>query len=143
MSTSKSAGPRSSSCREELAARVSPRAAVVPNGVIADVWRPRHPAPHANRSSSRGPRAIYTGTIDDRLEANLVELTAGAVGSLILMGQSGDSSVLRWLRSLDNVHFFEAVGQARARRDGPGLRHRRHPASGSGGYSCDVAAEVV
>ena len=56
------------------------------------------------------PRAIYTGTIDDRLEANLVERTAGAVGSLIMIG-GVDPSVLRWLRSIHNVHVFEAVGQ--------------------------------
>ena len=95
---------------EELAARVSPRAAVVPNGVIADVWRPRHPAPLRIEELPR-PRAIYTGTIDDRLEANLVERTAGAVGSLIMIGGVGDPSVLHWLRSIDNVHVFEAVGQ--------------------------------
>ena len=94
---------------EELAARVSPRAAVVPNGVIADVWRPRHSPPPRIEELPR-PRAIYTGTIDDRLEANLVELTASAVGSLIMIGH-GDPSVLRWLRSIDNVHVFEAVGQ--------------------------------
>ena len=45
---------------EELAGRMSPRASVVPNGVIADVWRPRHPAP-ARIAALPGPRAIYTG----------------------------------------------------------------------------------
>jgi glycosyltransferase involved in cell wall biosynthesis len=95
---------------EELAARVSPRAAVVPNGVIADFWRPRHSAPPRIEKLPR-PRAIYTGTIDDRLEANLVELIASAVPSLIMIGEVGDPSVLRWLRSIDNVHVFEAVGQ--------------------------------
>jgi teichuronic acid biosynthesis glycosyltransferase TuaH len=95
---------------EELATRVSPRAAVVPNGVPADVWRPRHAAPPRIEELPR-PRAIYTGTIDDRLEANLVDLTASAVESLILIGEVHDPSVLRWLRSIDNVHVFEAVGQ--------------------------------
>jgi teichuronic acid biosynthesis glycosyltransferase TuaH len=95
---------------EELAERVSPRASVIPNGVIADVWRPRHPAPTRIEELPR-PRAIYTGTIDDRLEANLVELTASAVGSLIMMGEVGDPSVIRWLRSIECVHVFEAVGQ--------------------------------
>jgi glycosyltransferase involved in cell wall biosynthesis len=95
---------------QELAARVSPRAVVVPNGVIADVWRPRHPAPPRIEELPR-PCAIYTGTIDDRLEANLVERTAGAVGSLVMIGGVGDPSVLHWLRSIDNVHVFEAVGQ--------------------------------
>ena len=94
----------------ELAARISPRATVVPNGVIADVWRPRYPTPpQINRL--RRPRAIYTGTIDDRLERRLVEITASMVGSLILMGPPGDAEVIRWLRSIDNVHVFGAVGQ--------------------------------
>ena len=93
----------------ELAARVSPRAVVVPNGVIADGWRPRHSPPQRIEELPR-PRAIYTGTIDDRLEANLVELTASAAASVIMIGH-GDPSVLRWLRSIDNVHVFEAVGQ--------------------------------
>jgi glycosyltransferase involved in cell wall biosynthesis len=94
---------------EELAERVSPRATVVPNGVIADVWRPRHSAPPRIEELPR-PRAIYTGTIDDRLETNLVERTASSVGSLIMLG-AGDPSVRRWLRSIDNVHVFDEVGQ--------------------------------
>jgi teichuronic acid biosynthesis glycosyltransferase TuaH len=95
---------------EELAARVSPRAAVVPNGVIADFWRPRHSAPPRIEELPR-PRAIYTGTIGDRLDASLVELTANAVGSLIMVGQPGDDSVVGWLQSIRNVHVFDAVGQ--------------------------------
>jgi teichuronic acid biosynthesis glycosyltransferase TuaH len=95
---------------EELATRISPRATVVPNGVNPDVWRPRHAGP-ARIEQLRRPRAIYTGTIDDRLEASLVELTAESVGSLIMIGHYGDASVIRWLRSLDNVHVFDTVGQ--------------------------------
>jgi hypothetical protein len=77
--------------------------------VIADVWRPRHSAPLRIEELPR-PRAIYTGTIDDRLEANLVERTASSVGSLIMLG-AGDPSVRRWLRSIDNVHVFDGVVQ--------------------------------
>ena len=95
---------------EELAERLSPRARVVPNGVIPEVWRPSHPAP-ARITALPRPRAIYTGTIDDRLEARLVELTAEAVGALIVIGHFGDASVIRWLQSLENVHVFGTVGQ--------------------------------
>jgi len=95
---------------EELAERLSPRATVVPNGVIAGVWRPRHPAP-ARIAALPGPRAIYTGTIDDRLEVSLVEATARAVGSLIFIGHFGDPGVIEWLRSLPNTHVFDSVGQ--------------------------------
>lgn len=96
---------------EELARRVSPRAQVVPNGVDPEVWRPRHPGPARIEELPR-PRAIYTGTIDDRLEPSLVELTAGAVGSLVMIGHHGDQSVIRWLRSIENVHVLDQVGQA-------------------------------
>jgi teichuronic acid biosynthesis glycosyltransferase TuaH len=95
---------------EELAGRLSPRASVVPNGVIAEVWRPGYPAP-ARIAALPGPRAIYTGTIGDRLEANLVEITARTVGSFILIGYPGDAHTIQWLRSLDNVHVLDAVGQ--------------------------------
>jgi glycosyltransferase involved in cell wall biosynthesis len=95
---------------KELAARISPRATVIPNGVEAGTWQPLRPAPDRIAQLPR-PRAIYTGTIDGRLDTNLVEVTAGAVGSLIFMGQPGDDSVVRWLRSLENVHYFDEVGQ--------------------------------
>jgi glycosyltransferase involved in cell wall biosynthesis len=95
---------------EELAARVSPRATVVPNGVISDVWQPRYAAPTRIDRLAR-PRAIYTGTIDDRLEASLVEATARRVGSLIMLGHPGNPDVMNWLRSLENVHVFDTVGQ--------------------------------
>jgi teichuronic acid biosynthesis glycosyltransferase TuaH len=94
----------------ELASRLSPRAAVVPNGVIADVWRPRYPPPPRIDRLPR-PRAIYTGTIDDRLERDLVEKTASVVGSLIFVGHPGDPDIIRWLRSIANVHLFATVGQ--------------------------------
>lgn len=95
---------------DELAGRLSPRASVVPNGVIAHVWRPRHPEPARIRSLQR-PRAIYTGAIGDRLEMSLVEKTARSVGSLVFMGYPEDPGITRWLRSIDNVHVLPAVGQ--------------------------------
>jgi hypothetical protein len=95
---------------EELATRVSPRATVVPNGVIGEVWQPRHaPPPRINQLAQ--PRAIYTGTIDDRLEVSLVEATARGVGSLVMIGHPGNADVISWLRSIENVHVFDSVGQ--------------------------------
>jgi len=95
---------------KELGTRVSARAQVVPNGVDPDVWRPHHPSPARIEQLPR-PRAIYTGTIDDRLERSLVELTAAAVGSLVMIGLQPDASVSRWLRTIDKVHVFDSVGQ--------------------------------
>jgi teichuronic acid biosynthesis glycosyltransferase TuaH len=95
---------------EELASRMSSHASVVASGVNADLWRRRYPAP-ARIAALPGPRAIYTGTIDDRLLPELVEITARTVGSLIFLGYPGDAGVIQWLRSLDNVHVLDAVGQ--------------------------------
>ncbi len=95
---------------EELASRMSPRATVVPNGMIADVWRPRYSSPSRIAELPR-PRAIYTGSFADRLEPSLVERTASSVGSLIVLGGPLDSPTGKWLRSLDNVHVFGWVGQ--------------------------------
>lgn len=94
----------------ELAARMSPRAEVVPNGVIADAWRPHHAAPRRIEELPR-PRAVYTGSIGDRLDRELVETTASMVGSLIFMGHHGDTGTIEWLRSIPNVHLFGTVGQ--------------------------------
>jgi glycosyltransferase involved in cell wall biosynthesis len=95
---------------EELAARMSPRASVVPNGVIADVWRPRYPVP-SRIAALPAPRAIYTGSFTDRLDASLVENTAKSVGSLILIGYACDDRTVQWLHSLDYVHVYGWVGQ--------------------------------
>ena len=94
----------------ELARRVSPRASVVPNGVSADVWRPRYPSP-SRIATLPGPRAIYTGSIVDRFDASLVERTANSVGSLILIGYLCDDRTVQWLCSFENIHVFDSVGQ--------------------------------
>ena len=95
---------------EELASRISPRAIVAPNGISPAIWRPRYPAPTRIAALPR-PRAIYTGTVDDRLERRLVERTVEAVGALIMIGHVGHQSTVDWLRSLDGVHIFDTVGQ--------------------------------
>jgi glycosyltransferase involved in cell wall biosynthesis len=95
---------------EELASRISPRVKVVPNGVNPAVCRPLHPAP-ARIAALPRPRAIYTGTLDDRLERSLVESTVEEVGALIMIGHVGHQPTVDWLRSLDCVHVFDTVGQ--------------------------------
>jgi glycosyltransferase involved in cell wall biosynthesis len=95
---------------QELRSRISPRVKVVPNGVSPEVWRPRYPAP-ARIASLPRPRAIYTGTLDDRLERSLVERTVEAVGALIMIGHVGHQPTVDWLRSLEGVHVFDTVGQ--------------------------------
>ena len=95
---------------EELASRISPRVTVAPNGVSPAIWRARYPVP-ARIAALPRPRAIYTGTLDDRLERRLVEETVQAVGTLIMIGQVGHRQTVDWLRSLDGVHVFDTVGQ--------------------------------
>lgn len=95
---------------EELASRISPRVTVVPNGVSPAIWRSRYPPP-ARIAALPRPRAIYTGTIDNRLERELVEQTAQAVGALIMIGHAGHGPTVDWLRSLEGVHVFDTVGQ--------------------------------
>ena len=93
---------------QELAGRLSPRASVIPNGVNAELWRTRQPAPAAIDALPR-PRAVYTGTMD-RFDRELIEITARTVGSLVLLG-SCEAPTLQWLQSLDNVYYGGLVGQ--------------------------------
>ena len=95
---------------EELASRISPRVTVVPNGINPSIWRPRHQAPE-RIAALPSPRAIYTGTLDDRVERRLIERTVEAVGALVMIGPVGHPQTVAWLRSLDGVHVFETVGQ--------------------------------
>ena len=95
---------------EELGGRISDRAVVIPNGVDPADWQPRHPAPPRIQQLPR-PRAIYAGTIGDRLDTDLVERTAAAVASFVVIGHYEDPSVTNWLRSLDNVYTFDHVGR--------------------------------
>jgi teichuronic acid biosynthesis glycosyltransferase TuaH len=124
----------------ELAERVSPRATFVPNGHGRLTAQSRCAA--ANRRASAAARDLHRA-VDDRLEASLVELTASAVASVIMIGEFGDPSVLPWLRSIDRVSRLRGGRTARARRDGARVRYRRHPASGPGRYSRHVAVETV
>ncbi|HET9257177.1 MAG TPA: glycosyltransferase [Pseudonocardiaceae bacterium] len=115
----------------ELASRISPRGVVAANGVSAQVWNPRRPAPPRIEALAR-PRAIYAGTIDDRLDRGLVERTARAVGSFVLIGHPGDANTIRWLRSVEGIHVFGTVSQQKLAAtiqacDVGVLPHRDHP----------------
>jgi glycosyltransferase involved in cell wall biosynthesis len=89
----------------ELAARVAAGgpAVVIPNGLSAGEWRQPLPPPAAV-AQLRRPVVAYAGTIDDRLDAGLIERVAAdpAVGSVALIGPC-DSGLRRRLSSLPKV----------------------------------------
>lgn len=97
---------------EELGERLSPqgRVTVVPNGVDADRWREPGPRPAAYDGLPR-PVAVYAGTIDDRLDQELVEATADAVGTLVLVGPLTDDALRARLAAHPRIVLLGRVGQ--------------------------------
>ena len=91
---------------DELAARIagSGRAVVIPNGLNAEEWRQPPPAPAAFHGLAR-PIVTYTGTIDDRLDTDLIAKVADdpAVGSVALIGHCEDTVLERKLQSMPKV----------------------------------------
>jgi teichuronic acid biosynthesis glycosyltransferase TuaH len=91
---------------DELAARIagSGRAVVIPNGLDAKEWHQPPPAPAAFRGLAR-PIVTYTGTIDDRLDTDLLSKVAGdpAVGTVALIGHCADTVLERKLQSMPKV----------------------------------------
>lgn len=97
---------------DELAARLSPdgRVSVVPNGVDAGRWQPLKPVPSAYSRLPR-PIAVYAGTIDDRLDQTLVEATADAVGTFVLVGPLTDGALRGRLTGHPRIRLLGRVGQ--------------------------------
>jgi teichuronic acid biosynthesis glycosyltransferase TuaH len=99
---------------DELAARiaVAGRAVVIPNGLNAEEWRQPQPAPAAFRGLAR-PIVTYTGTIDDRLDTDLIAEVADdpAIGSVALIGYCEDTVLERKLRSIPKVTLCGWLGR--------------------------------
>ena len=92
--------------------------AVVPNGIEPGEWvAPGEPP--AWFTALPGPRLLYLGTLDSRLDHECIEQAAAAVpgGSVVLVGATGDADHMAPLREIPNVHVHDVV-----RRPGvPGL----------------------
>jgi glycosyltransferase involved in cell wall biosynthesis len=87
--------------------------AVVPNGVIADEWITPVSAPRWF-DELPGPRLLYTGTLDTRLEISwLLELAqAFPQGNVVLVGFVPDGAALKPLQEVTNIHVHEWVPRA-------------------------------
>jgi teichuronic acid biosynthesis glycosyltransferase TuaH len=93
-------------------ARPSGPAAVIANGIDPEEWL-EPGAPPAWFTALRGPRLLYVGTLDGRLDVDLVRECAERFsdGSVVLVGLSADPSHLAALEKLPNVHLHPPVGR--------------------------------
>lgn len=115
--------------------RIEPRgpATVVPNGVDPELWlRPGDP-PSWWRGLP-GPRLLYVGTLDSRLDVEAVRSLARAwpQGSVVLVGPLGDPEHLRGAMAEPNVVVHGAVGREQVAAlthaaDACLMPHRRTP----------------
>ncbi|MGN6257814.1 MAG: glycosyltransferase [Solirubrobacterales bacterium] len=92
--------------------RIDPQgpAAVVPNGVDPDLWSEPDPAP-GWFTELPGPRLLYVGTLDDRLDVEALRAVARAWpnGSVVLVGPLADRSHLAPALAEPNVVLHDAV----------------------------------
>jgi teichuronic acid biosynthesis glycosyltransferase TuaH len=88
--------------------RIEPQgpAAVVPNGVDPEEWLAVGPPP-GWLTELPGPRFLYIGTLDSRLDVDAVLAVAAAwrEGSVVLAGPIADPGHLAHLQAEPNVHF--------------------------------------
>ncbi len=94
--------------------RIGPRgpAAVVPNGVDPELWLRPGPAP-AWLQELPGPRLLYIGTLDSRLDVEAVRAVARAwpEGSVVLVGPLTEPDHLAPILGEPNVVVHEPVSR--------------------------------
>lgn len=99
-----------------LIERIAPRgpAAVVPNGVDPEIWLLPDPAP-SWFTALRGPRLLYVGTLDTRLDVDAVRAIARTLpdASVALVGPLADPWHLAPLLAEPNVSAHEPVDRRR------------------------------
>jgi glycosyltransferase involved in cell wall biosynthesis len=98
---------------EPILDRIGPRgpSAVVPNGVDVAEWSGERPAAPAWLQAIPGPRAIYVGTVDSRLDVEGIRVLAAARPELqvILLGHLTEPDYLRPVTGLPNIHLHGNV----------------------------------
>jgi glycosyltransferase involved in cell wall biosynthesis len=100
---------------QEIIDRIDPLGphAVVPNGVDPEEWGGEPPPPPAWLSGIPTPRAVYAGTLDERLDTEGIAALAVARPQLqiVLVGPAPDPAYLAQLDGLPNVNVRGGVGR--------------------------------
>lgn len=101
---------------QQIIDRIEPRGphAVVANGVDPTEWLTDKPDAPDWFAAIPGPRAVYVGTLDTRIDiAGLTDLADRRPDlSIVLMGPLPDPSYIAPLRRLSNVHVHPSVGRS-------------------------------
>lgn len=121
---------------QEIIDRIAPTGphAVVPNGILPEEWLGTQPAAPDWFSRIPGPRAVYVGTLDSRLDADGLIALASARRDLqiVLIGPAADQSLVARLNAEPNIHVRGLVGRGEVvavlrNADVTLLAHRRTP----------------
>jgi len=100
----------------EIIERIAPTgpAAVVPNGVEPSEWLGARPGAPEWFAAIPGPRAVYVGTLDSRLDVpGIVDLATRCPElQVVLLGPLPDPGYVADLRPLANVHLHPSVARA-------------------------------
>jgi glycosyltransferase involved in cell wall biosynthesis len=87
-------------------------AGVIPCGIEPDEWQRSGAAPKWFLDLP-GPRMVYVGTLDERIDLDAVRTLAAANpdGSVVLIGHGAERGPLTAIGALPNVHVRPAVGR--------------------------------
>ena len=100
---------------QQIIDRIDPRgpSAVVPNGVEPGEWAGARPAAPTWLDEIPTPRAIYVGTLDQRLDTEGVAALAADRPdlSIILLGPAPEPEYASQLRGIRNIHIHPGVGR--------------------------------
>lgn len=101
---------------QEIIDRIAPKGphAVVPNGIEPAEWLGSEPSAPDWFARIPGPRAVYVGTLDSRLDIDGLRTLATARPDLhiVLIGPAPDPKYIAGIRALANVHIRGEVGRA-------------------------------
>ncbi|MFD4957922.1 glycosyltransferase [Microbacterium sp. NPDC058389] len=100
---------------QEIIDRIDPLGprAVVPNGVEPEEWRGEAPPAPAWLAEIPTPRAVYAGTLDQRLDTEGIAALAADRPELqiILAGPAPDPEYVAGVRGIPNVHVHGGMGR--------------------------------